>query len=127
MSPADSSKSPSTSPYPTAEQIEAIFTKVESVEELSNLQKIFADDFHGLVTGLDHSFAGEHHGYGSWFEQLGSILALLHEKTFKLDIVRVIGGGSSAWACMEAKASAKTKMGESVACCHNFPPPFCDP
>ena len=102
----------STSPYPTPSQIEAIFTKVETPEELEKLQSLFATNFHGVVTGYDHSFVGEHHGHETWFGQLGSILDTLeHEKTFKLDIVRVIGGGSSSWACMEAKATAKTKTG----------------
>ena len=103
--------------YPTPAEIEATFTKVESPEELQRVQEFFASDFRGVVTGHDHSFVGEHQGHGSWFEQLSSILDTLeHEKTFKLDIVRVIGGGSSAWASMEAKATAKTKTGESPCC-----------
>ena len=100
-------------PYPTPSEIEATFTKVETPEELKRLEDLFAPDFHGVVTGHDHSFVGEHHGHGNWFSQLRSILDTLeHENTFKLDIVRVIGGESSPWACMEAKASAKTKGGE---------------
>ena len=100
------------STYPTTDQISAIFTKVETPAELENLQALFAKDFHGVVTGHDHSFAGEHHSHETWFGQLGAILDTLeHEKTFTLDIVRVIGGGSSPWACMEAKARAKTKTG----------------
>ena len=103
-------------PYPTADQIEDIFTKVETPEELNNLRGLFAPNFHGEVTGHDHSFVGEHHGSDSWIEQLGSILASLdHEKTFKLEIAHVIGGGTSPWACMEAKATAKTKTGKSLA------------
>ena len=101
-------------PYPTPDQIEAIFTKVETPEELSNLRGFFARNFHGVVTGHDHAFTGEHHGYDSWFEQLGSILDALEQRTFKLDIVHVIGGGSSAWACMEAKATAERKTGEEM-------------
>lgn len=100
-------------PYPTPAEIEATFTKVETPEELERLQELFAKDFHGVVTGHDHSFVGEHHGHGTWFEQLSSILDVLeHENTFKLDIVRVIGGENSPWACMEAKATAKTKGGK---------------
>ena len=105
--------------YPNPDEIEATFTKVETPEELKRLQELFAEDFHGVVTGHDHSFVGEHYGHGSWFAQLSSILASLdHEKTFKLDIVRVIGGGSSPWACLEGKATAKTKTGESFVIDH---------
>ena len=101
--------------YPTPSEIEATFSKVETPEELRRLQDLFAADFHGVVTGHDHSFVGEHHGHASWFKQLSSILdALEHEDAFRLDVVRVIGGGSSPWACMEARASAKTKGGEWV-------------
>ncbi len=105
--------SPPIFPYPTADQIEDIFAKVETPEELGNLRELFSPSFHGEVMGHDHSFVGKHHGGDSWIEQLGSILSSLdHEKTFKLEIVQVIGGGNSPWASMEAKATAKTKTGK---------------
>ena len=104
--------SPPIFPYPTADEIEDIFAKVETPEELGNLRGLFTPSFHGEVMGHDHSFVGKHHGGDSWFEQLGAILSSLdHEKTFKLEIVQVIGGGNSPWASMEARASAKTKTG----------------
>ena len=109
-------RSSSAPQYPTPAEIEATFTKVETPEELQRLQELFAINFHGVVTGHDHSFVGEHQGHESWFSQLSSILDTLeHERTFKLDIVRVIGGENSPWACMEAKATAKTKGGKPLA------------
>ena len=114
--PRKEDHSSSTPQYPSPDEIEATFTKVETPEELKRLQELFAEDFHGVITGHDHSFVGEHHGHDGWFKQLSSILVSLEEKTFKLDIVRVIGGGSSPWACLEGKATAKTKSGELFFC-----------
>lgn len=105
---------PSTLPYPTADQINERFAKVQDAKELGNVRESFAKDCHGVIKGYNHSFSGEHHDPAGWFEHLESILSALHEETFKLGIVRVIGGGDSPFACIEAIATAKTKTGESL-------------
>lgn len=85
---------------------------------MTRLQELHASDHHGVVTCYDHSFVGEHHGHNAWFSYFYSLLGSLEDTT--LDIVRVICGGSSARACVEAKTTAKTKSCE-LRCVLFFP------
>lgn len=96
--------------YPTSDELMTALTNLKFPEDMNRLQDLHAGDHHGVVTGHDHSFVGEHHSHDSWFEHLYSLIGSLEDT--KLDIVRVIGGGSSPWACVEGKATAKTKNGE---------------
>ena len=66
------------------------------------------------IMGHDHHLTGTHKGVDALHENnKGRLLEMLDlSKGIKLDIVHVIGGGDSPWACVEMKTQAKAKSGE---------------
>ena len=99
-------------PYPTPDQVEDIFAKCDTDEEIAKLRDLFAPNCNGVVTGRDHHLAGSHSRGESWVAHLEAMNAIFDKATFKVEIVHVFGGGESPWVCMEAIVSAKTIAGE---------------
>lgn len=100
--------------YPTAHQIEDMFQWRESPETMDKFDAVVAPNVDAKGMGHDHHLAGEHRGADSWKEaNKERIVGMLDmSKGIKLDIVNVVGGGDSPWACVEMKTVAKTKAGK---------------
>ena len=99
-------------PYPTADQVSAIFAKCSTDEEIANLRHLFAPDCDGHVTGQDHHLGGSRSTGEEWVLHLETMNAIYDKSTFEVEIVHVFGGGESPWVCMEAVVSAKTLEGK---------------
>ena len=101
-----------TPPYPTADQVSAIFAKCSTDDEIAKLRQLFAPDCDGHVTGRDHHLGGSRSTGEDWVVHLETMNAIYDKATFEVEIVHVFGGSESPWVCMEAVVSAKTLEGE---------------
>ncbi|KAL8751540.1 MAG: hypothetical protein Q9199_006343 [Rusavskia elegans] len=105
--------------YPSIHEIEEIFQKGEGGHEG------FIDHFDPkvqlTVVGHDHHLAGESSGLDTLKDDHFAHFAEIMDfsKPNKVEIVRVIGGGESPWACVEVVATGKSKAGKKVhhECC----------
>ncbi|KAL8682476.1 MAG: hypothetical protein Q9224_006776 [Gallowayella concinna] len=97
-------------PYPSTYQIEEIFQDGEAVPQvLSGIVDHFDPKVKVTVVGHEHHLAGDTqaHGHFDFFSDL-----LDFSKPSKLQILRVIGGGESPWACVEGLATGTSKGGK---------------
>lgn len=102
------------SPYPTAYQIEEMFAN-RDVPSIFNTY--LADNVDVVIIGGEDFHLGARHQSAQSFHDgtYGAIGAALKMETFKVEVLRVIGGGDSAWAAVESLSTATSKSGKSVS------------
>ena len=100
-------------PYPTSYAIEDMFSSQGGVAtRRETLNNIIDDNVDAKVVGYDYYFSGEHKGKDSLMKKfVGELFGMCNEDTLDFEVVRVIGGGESPWAAIEAKATAKSETG----------------
>ncbi|KAL8887750.1 MAG: hypothetical protein Q9215_004724 [Flavoplaca cf. flavocitrina] len=99
-------------PYPTVHQIEEIFQTGEGgpegfIDHIDPKVQVY-------IVGHDHHLAGEISGKDTLKDDHFAHFADLmdFDKPNKLEILRVIGGGDSPWACVEVICTGKSKAGK---------------
>ncbi|KAL8833810.1 MAG: hypothetical protein Q9205_003864 [Flavoplaca limonia] len=106
-------------PYPTVHQIEEIFQTGEGgpegfIDHIDPKVQVY-------IVGHDHHLAGEISGKDTLKDDHFAHFADLmdFDKPNKLEILRVIGGGDSPWACVEVICTGKSKAGKKLSheCC----------
>ena len=99
--------------YPTAYQIEDMFQWRESPETCEKFDAVIADQVDAKIMGHDHHLAGEYKGKTAWREGSRARFHGMHDpnKRPKPEIINVIGGGESPWACVELKTTGRAKSG----------------
>ena len=102
------------SPYPTAYQIEEMFAN-RGFPDIFN--GYLADNVDVLVMGgEDFHLGGRYNSVQSFHDEIyGHVTQALKVETFKVEVLRVIGGGDSPWAAVESLSTATSKHGESVS------------
>lgn len=114
-------------PYPNAYQIEEIFASRGSPDLFHTY---LADNFDATVVGQDFHIGGHYNSIESFHNAIFSrVSAALKIETIRVEVIRVIGGGDSAWAAVELVATATSKYGEPkislfnhVSCLLSFSP-----
>ena len=97
-------------PYPTAHQIEEMFT---NRLDYDTFHSYLADKPDITVVGKDFPLAGNHKSADSF--HIGTTARFVNPMiydTIRIEVVRVIGGGESARAAVESVGTATTKYGE---------------
>ena len=99
------------SPYPTAYQIEEMFAN-RGNPELFNTY--LAEPVDVLVMGgEDFHLGGRYSTVQAFHDEIyGHVTSALKVETFKVEVLRVIGGGESPWAAVESLSTATSKYGE---------------
>ena len=109
------------SPYPSVHVIEGIYQYRTKLGHAS-FPDYLDEDVEITILGQDHKLGGTYKGKKAYQDiayEFANTLDL--SKFHKLDIVKVIGGGEQAWACVELKATGTTTAGAS---CHVQTLPF---
>lgn len=117
----------STPPYPTAHQIEEMFANRGHPEIFNSY---LAENVDVLVNGgEDFHLGGRYNTVQSFHDEIyGHVTSALKVETFKVEVLRVIGGGESAWAAVESLSTAMSKYGEFLFVrffsfsCYCYPP-----
>lgn len=105
-----SSSSPSP-PYPTAYQIEEMFANRGRPEIFNGYLAETCDVL--VMGGEDFHLGGRYHTVQDFHDEIyGHVTSALKVETFKVEVLRVIGGGESAWAAVESLSTATSKYGE---------------
>ena len=101
------------SPYPTAYQIEEMFANRAATEVFNSY---LADNVDVLVIGgEDFHLGGRYNSVQSFHDKIyGEVSSAVKFETFKVEVLRVIGGGDSPWAAVESLSTATSKYGEQV-------------
>ena len=101
-------------PYPSAHEIEDIFQLRESVDTQDQFTEYLAKNVEATVMGDDHHLSATHKGVDALVENNKDRLVGMQDraKPFSLDIINVIGGGESPWACVEMKTHGRAKSGQ---------------
>ena len=98
-------------PYPNAYQIEEMFAN-RGFPDI--FHTYLADNFDATVVGQDFHIGGHYNSLESFHNAIyGRVSAALKIETIRVEIVRVVGGGDSAWAAVESLCTATSKYGES--------------
>ncbi|KAL8697960.1 MAG: hypothetical protein Q9224_002072 [Gallowayella concinna] len=110
------------SPYPSVYQIEEIFQDGGGGPEAPDTFVSHLDPkVQMTVVGHDHQTAGDTHGQDDIKDNhFGFLKEMLDfSKPNKVDVLRVIGGGESPWACVELVFNGKSKAGKDFhhECC----------
>ena len=102
------------SPYPTAHQIEEMFANRGHPEVFNSY---LADTVDILVMGGEEfHLRGRYNSVQSFHDEIyGHVTSALKVETFRVEVLRVIGGGDSPWAAVESLSTATSKYGESVS------------
>lgn len=99
-----------TSPYPTAYQIEEMFANRLVARIFNNY---YADPVDITVIGHDFHLTGHYNSIQRFDDEVfAELWELVKAETVRLEVLRVIGGGESAWAAVESRVTATTKYGE---------------
>ena len=100
--------------YPTNHKIEEIFQLRDSWDTIPKYREYLADNLIGHVSGYDHELSGDYRGKDAWVQnvemRIGKMLRKDHP--INLEIVNVVGGGESPWACVEMRSRTKSHKGE---------------
>lgn len=98
------------SPYPTAYQIEEMFANRDVPSLFHNY---LADPIDVTVVGQDFHIGGNYKSMQAFHDGIyARVAAALKVETIRVEVVRVIGGGESAWAAVESLCTATSKYGE---------------
>ena len=97
-------------PYPTAYQIEEMFAN----RDVPNIFHTYlADPIDVTVVGQDFHIGGNYKSMEAFHNAIyARVSAGLKTETIRVEVVRVIGGGESAWAAVESLCTATSKYGE---------------
>ncbi|KAL8816571.1 MAG: hypothetical protein Q9191_008306 [Dirinaria sp. TL-2023a] len=95
------------SPYPSIYQVEEMFGN--RVSDPSLFHTYFANNFTVTVNGTDFHLKGHHTDTDTFHSIYTRIVDHLKVDTLKVEVVRVIGGGESAWATVVTNATALTR------------------
>ena len=99
-------------PYPTAYQIEEMFANRLVASIFNNY---YANPVDITVIGHDFHLSGHYNSIQRFDDEVfAELWELVKADTVRTEIVRVIGGGESAWAAVETRVTATTKYGESA-------------
>lgn len=72
-----------------------------------------ADNFEVTVVGKDFHIGGHYNSTEAFHNAIyGRVPAALKVETIRVEILRVIGGGDSAWAEVESLCTATSRYGE---------------
>lgn len=97
-------------PYPNAYQIEEMFANRGFPD---TFHTYFADNIEVTVVGKDFHIGGHYRSMEAFHDAIyARVSAGLKVETIRIEILRVIGGGDSAWAAVESLATATSKYGE---------------
>lgn len=100
-------------PYPTPDEIEEMMA-LRGVPSL--FHTFLADHLDVTVVGKEFHIGGHYNSIEAFHEGIyARVAAALKEETIRVEVIRVIGGGTSAWACVESKCTAMSKYGESLS------------
>lgn len=100
------------SPYPTAYQIEEVFANRGHPEIFNSYLADTADVL--VMGGEDFHLGGRYNSVQSFHDEIyGHVTSALKVETFKVEVLRVTGGGDSPWAAVESLSTATSKYGES--------------
>ncbi len=100
-------------PYPTAYQIEEMFAN-RGVPDL--FHTYLADPIDVTVVGQDFHVGGHYNSMQAFHDSIyGRVAAGLKVETIRVEVMRVIGGGESAWAAVESLCTATSKYGERTS------------
>lgn len=96
--------------YPTAYQIEEMFANRGAP---SIFHTYLADPIDVTVVGKDFDVAGNYKSMQAFHDAIyGRVSQALKVETIRVEVMRVVGGGESAWACVESLCTATSKYGE---------------
>ena len=99
-----------TSPYPTVFQIEEMFANRLVARIFNNY---YADPVDITVIGQDFHLSGHYNSIQRFDDEVfAELWELVKVETVRTEVLRVIGGGESAWAAVETRVTATTKYGE---------------
>lgn len=99
--------------FPTPQQIEEMFLLRQTNPE-AYLEKYVDDNIALTITGQPHAFSGEIKGKDELkAKHVTPILGMLdlEKSPPQGEVVRVLGGGDSAWAAVEMKTTSQSKAG----------------
>ena len=97
-------------PYPNAYQIEEMFAN-RGVPNI--FHTYLADPIDVTVVGKDFHIGGHYNSMEAFHDAIyGRGSAALKVETIRVEVIRVIGGGESAWAAVESLCTATSKYGE---------------
>ena len=97
-------------PYPNAYQIEEMFAN-RGVPNI--FHTYLADPIDVTVVGKDFHIGGHYNSMEAFHDAIyGRVSAALKVETIRVEVIRVIGGGESAWAAVESLCTATSKYGE---------------
>ncbi|KAM0802201.1 hypothetical protein BDR22DRAFT_845345 [Usnea florida] len=97
-------------PYPNAYQIEEMFANRSNP---SIFNTYFTDSVDVIVVGQDFHLGGRYTSIEDFHNGLFErTVSRFKDRTYTLEIVRVIGGGESAWAAVETMVNAITENGK---------------
>ena len=97
-------------PYPNAYQIEEMFAS-RDLPDIFN--SYLADNFDATVVGQDFHIGGHYNSIEAFHNAVyGGLTATLKLETLRVEVIRVVGGGESAWAAVESVVTATSKYGE---------------
>ncbi len=97
-------------PYPNAYQIEEMFAN-RAVPNI--FHTYLADPIDVTVVGQDFGISGHYNSMEAFHDGIyARVAAALKFETIRLEVVKVIGGGESAWAAIESVCTATSKYGE---------------
>lgn len=105
---------PDKTPYPSSHEIEDIFEWRGSLETMDKFAARVSPQVEMTIMGHDHHLSATHKGVDAVHEHnKGQALEFVDmNKGLKLDIIQVIGGGDTPWACVEMRTQAKAKSGK---------------
>ena len=98
------------SPYPNAYQIEGIFANRDIPDVFHTY---LADNIDVTVVDQDFDAGGHYNTMKAFHEAIYTrTTAALEIETIRVEVVRFIGGGDSAWAAVESLSTATAKSDE---------------
>lgn len=104
------STSATTSPYLNAYQIEEMFANRLVARIFNNY---YADPVDITVIGQDFHLSGHYNSIQRFDDEVfGELWELVKVETVRTEVLRVVGGGESAWAAVETLVTATTEYGE---------------
>ena len=105
-----STKATMSTPYPTAYQIEEMFS---SRAGQSTFNSYCADNIEITIVGKGFNVGGYCRSAQHFDEDcFNRIMAALRQETVRVEVLRVIGGGESAWAAVKSFMTATSRYGE---------------
>lgn len=107
--------------YPAASKIEGIFQYRLCQASFDEFGFYLAEDVDITMTGDEHGQVSSNHSKSSFMRELGAMMQPLDpEKRINKEVIRVCGGGESAWAAVECRINGTIKEGLSTRRLHQY-------